>query len=89
MEEVPIKSKLNREWMTLSRYKIDKYQTKQIANRTPISFIKYESMTLSNGNCRGLSVNYEKNLACAYFDNNEILVFAYGSGLTGSCSITH
>lgn len=75
--------------MSQSRHKPDKYQTKQKAKRTPINFIRYESVSLSNGNCQGLSVNFEKNLACVYFDNNEILVFCFGRVLTGSCSITH
>ena len=75
--------------MSQSRHKHDSYKSKFNANRTPINFIRYESVSLSNGNCQGLSVNFEKNLACVCFDNNEILVFCFGGVVTGSCSITH
>ena len=56
------------------RYRNDGYSYKQNQNRIPINSVRYDSVSLLNGNCRGLSVNYEKKLACAYFENNEILV---------------
>ena len=75
--------------MSQSRNKHDSYKSKFNANRTPINFIRYESVSLSNGNCLGLSVNYEKDLACVFFDNNEILVLCFSGVVTCSCLIIH